>query len=346
MKSKIANLTHTSLAKHPEYFEETLHLIEESLNYDEKNKFEIDFYPLMNQMNAPHCHILLDENKKVVAHIGFKKRSLSIGKITFPIILIGGICVHYNIRGQGIFRSFFEESLAAYKEDSTLALLWSDQQLLYEKFDFYQAGSIIQTGNEEFTIDNAPDFIVRGSLQDKETFDEVKTIYNSGIRDKFLSLKREESNWDEIFEIKSTELYLIKRAQITDGYFFKDKGADLSGVIHEIAFRENDEYYLERLKHYQIWLPEHAYSKITGTKNLYTCFIKSCNNDLFKNFIKIYSNEMIDIIKMDSQKIIFSFEGGTLELNKSTFLQIIFGPGRAQELTKLRPFFISGLDSI
>lgn len=346
MKLNNMNFTHTSLGKHPEYFDETLLLIEKSLNYSEKNKFEIDFYPLINQFNTHHCHILIDENKKVVAHIGFKERQLLIGKKTFPVVLIGGICVHPQLRGMGVFKSFFEESFTPYKEKSALALLWSDQQLLYEKFDFFQAGSIIQTGDKIFSIKDSPDFITKGSLNDKETFDEVKTIYNIAIKEKYLTLKRDERQWDEIFEIKSTDLYLIKRAQITDGYFFMNKGEDLNGIIHEIAFRENDEYYLDRLQQYKIWLPEHAYSKIPGSKNLYTCFIKSCNNDLFKNFVNFYTNEMINITKIDSQKVVFTFENGTLELTRSNFLQILFGPSRAQELSRLKPFFISGVDSI
>lgn len=340
------NFSHSSLAKHPEYYKDTLRLIEESLSYSDKNHFDIDFYPLMNPNNSKNNHILINQQKKVIAHIGFKERELVLDKKIFPVVLIGGICVHESLRGQGIFKSFLEECMNNYFHKNALFLLWSDQQLLYEKFDFYQAGSITQTGNEIFNFNNAPEFIVKGTLEDKETFDEIKTIYKAGIQDKCLCLKRDESHWNEIHEIKSTQLYLIKRAQITDGYFFKDKGEDLGGIIHEIAFRDNDEYYLDRLKHYQIWIPEHKYSKFTGEKTLYTCFMKIGDTELFKDLIYNYTNEAVEIIKIESNEITFSFEGGTLELETFNFIQVIFGPGRAQELSKLRPLFIGGVDSI
>lgn len=346
MKSKLTNYSHSSLAKHPEYYKDTLRLIETSLHYNDKNHFDIDFYPLMNPNNFKNNHILIDSEKKVIAHIGFKERELIIEKKTFPVVLVGGICVDESRRGQGIFKRFFEDCLQSYIQKNSLILLWSDQSILYEKFGFYQAGSINQMGTDIFDFTSAPEFIEKGSLDDNETFDEVKSIYKAGIQDKCLCLVRNESHWNEIHEIKSTELYLIKRAQITEGYFFKDKGEDLSGIIHEIAFRDNAEYYLDRLKEYQIWIPEHKYNKYPGVKNLYTCFMKIGSHEHFKNLILSYTNEAIEIMKIEHNKVTFSFEGGTLELNIANFIQVVFGPGRAQELSKLRPLFIGGVDSI
>jgi len=63
-------LTRSTLAKSPELYKEVIKLIEYSFNYPENHNFDNDFYTLMNPSNHDHCHILINEEKQVVAHIG------------------------------------------------------------------------------------------------------------------------------------------------------------------------------------------------------------------------------------------------------------------------------------
>ena len=68
-----------NLKDQPEYYQQTLSLIEKSFGYNEKYSFAIDFAPLLDQSNWHHCFILLDEEKKnVIAHIALKENILAL----------------------------------------------------------------------------------------------------------------------------------------------------------------------------------------------------------------------------------------------------------------------------
>ena len=81
------------LSEKPSCFAATLKLIERSFGYKDPHSFEIDFAPLIDKSNFENCFILLDESEKVIAHIGAKDRTITLGNEKFIFTMLGGIAV-------------------------------------------------------------------------------------------------------------------------------------------------------------------------------------------------------------------------------------------------------------
>jgi hypothetical protein len=151
-------------------------------------------------------------------------------------------------------------------------------------------------------------------------------------------LSRDEKHWQELKEITSSDLYLIKSTDEIINYFMMNKGQDLTSIIHEYG-HINDEQ-LELFSNYgNTWSPS---SLKKDSTNLFACLLKMGEVNLFKDFIKEYLN--IEILNI-ANEINFNFQGDEYTLQTEEFLQGFFGPGRFKELNS--PFInISGLDSI
>ncbi|MDD0854565.1 GNAT family N-acetyltransferase [Halobacteriovorax sp. GB3] len=345
MKAVLKEYIHTNLARNPEFLIQTLGLIEKSFQYPKEHSFETDFYPLLNPHNYKNCHILLNENKEVIAHVGVKLRTLNFKETNSPVALLGGICMREDYRGKGIFKAFFNECINIYSTKVSFFLLWSDKSELYGKFSFFQAGGIIQTGDMIIDPEYLPPYLEKAELSPK-TMPDIRYCYKSGIEGRFLTLKREESDWNDFMNIKSANLYFIKNSSSVDGYLLCGKGADLKDVIHEVAFAQNEAFHLEKLSEYQLWLSESEYKRFKSKKTIYMGLFKVGNHLLFQNFINAYTRGLIKVIKIDQDNVHFNFENSNITMDMSEFLQIIFGPSRATELSKCEPLYISGMDSI
>jgi predicted acetyltransferase len=144
-----------SLNEEPSFYEATLKLIERSFQYKKPNSFETDFYPLINKENHQNCFIMVDENENVLAHIGVKKKFLTLKGEKFPIAMLGGIAVDEKFRGEGHFQTLMNDVLAEKRSDVTFFLLWSDMEKLYNKFGFHLCGKQVEysqkTGPQTFT---------------------------------------------------------------------------------------------------------------------------------------------------------------------------------------------------
>jgi predicted N-acetyltransferase YhbS len=99
------------LSEKPSCYSATIKLIEKSFHYKKPNSFEIDFAPLIDKSNHHNCFILLDENENVVAHIGAKDRTFTLGNEKFTLTMLGGIAVDEELRGKGHFQTLMQEVL-------------------------------------------------------------------------------------------------------------------------------------------------------------------------------------------------------------------------------------------
>lgn len=323
----------TNLLESPVYIEDTLYLIEKAFEYSDENKFSIDFFPLMQKENHKNCHILIVDNK-VVAHIGVLQKHFNIRGTLHSIAMYGGIAVAEEERGKGFFKKIFSDVIEKNK-DVALHLLWSDQLDLYENFGFAPA---IEQFEYHQDLEDALDF-EPASLQDLSE-KEIKTlseIYNKQID---LRIERNLKDWEVLKGITSTQLYLKKENGVIKNYFFMNKGEDLNGVIIEVGSFTD----YEMIKNFGIlWAPIPLDSTY---ETLYAAVIRQGNDQLFKDFIHDYTDNFLQIASSKENKVFFSFEENSFELDFSEFITGVLGPNSFEELDFCKPIYISGLDSI
>lgn len=313
----------TNLEKSPEFAKETKELIEKSFGYDSNNSFDVDFYPLFNKENFKNCHILIDDTK-VIAHIGVKQRMLQEHKLN----MYGGIAINENYRGQGVFKRFFNSLLDEYSNCS-LHLLWSDKLELYKKFNFHAAGELHQYKEKR----SEHEFLVK--QVDWHNFP-IRSLYNNKEE---LRLSRSSSDWQDLEQISSSELYLVKEGEKIINYFIKNKGADLTNIIHEYGFLNLDQ--LKVMQNFgTVWSPQN----IEENETLFSTVAKVGDTAQFKALVQDLSGLSVKAISYDN--IQFTYDGLEINLSHPKFLNGIIGPGRFKELDQLKPLFISGLDSI
>ncbi|OFZ27100.1 MAG: hypothetical protein A2381_10610 [Bdellovibrionales bacterium RIFOXYB1_FULL_37_110] len=341
----------SNLKKNPEVRLKVIHLIEESFNYTNRNQFKIDFYPLIAPSNAINNHILIEKSSgDVVAHIGVLPRFLKNKDMLIPIILMGAMVVQKNKRGQGLFRLFLESIIKSYEPNCALMLLWSNLTGLYNKFNFYEAGIIYQTGNNDFDhqlLSKIYDRTSFSKLNDAQ-FNSIKKLYDQ-MSDHDLSLiHRSDNDWESIKKITSTDLYLLTEDDIINGYFCVHKGHDLENIIHEIVFiSENKESLIETLRSYKLWLTPNLSKPSKEATPFYTAFFRPGNQNRFNDFLNNWSNHEIEVVQIMDNLISYKHLNEPLMDTTDLFLKKIFGPDPFFKGYPYGPLiYISGLDSI
>ncbi len=219
----ISNLEHK-----PDLVSQALDIIEKEFNYLPQYSFKTDFYPLFNKHNFQNCHVLLNKNSEVIAHIGQKKRILKKNTQSYDASLWGGIVVKKEFQGKGLFRKFFE-SLQAKENKETIQILWSGAPEIYYKFGFE-----LKNQQYEYFQENASsEFFLKDkkSLSPKE-FDKIKELYLEKSK-KLTMFQRTERDWEEWFKVESADLYIYKKNDQIFSYFLINKGQDLKNIIHE-----------------------------------------------------------------------------------------------------------------
>lgn len=333
----------TNLKDSPELLDEALHLIEESFEYQAPQRFEVDFYPLVSPSNREHNHLLLNEKKEVVAHIGCKVRSITLGNDHFNIVMLGGIAVSKDHRGSGLFQKLFSHVINSYKEKTTFFLLWSDLEKLYTKFSFSLCG-----GQFEFSSadkDEQTFTKTKYSSLSEEDKTSLKNLYSHSFKALYLTPDRNEKSWEEIERISSADLFIRKNEGKISDYFFMNKGQDLSGIIYEYGTSGNTENFLKEISTYgKLWTAENL---LESTEAHYQFFLSIGNEELFKNFISLYTEGKFAIraFNFEKNEIFIDYENETLSFEIDDFLRGVFGPEKFEEI-ETKPIFISGIDSI
>lgn len=327
----------------PEYFSQCVSLIERSFGYSRGNSFIVDFHPLMKKENHNNLHIII-KGEKVVAHIGTLSRDITVSGRTFPVLLIGGVCTDELERGNGHFVRLISEVLAR-NEGYLCYMLWSSLDIFYKKYDFHQVGVVDVVDGRTIGRSNIGSEFVKvdqGNLSSEDIGD-LSSLYNAHSNS-LIAVRRDTDIWNELCNISSTNLYIKRndKGRIV-GYFFKGKGQDLSGIIHEI-FWEDDSYHLSDSL---VWLPGDLFPNIDKVNSMYSCLMRIGNHDIFSEFILALSGGAILVENIDGDKVNFRFDGVLNTLSQEDFLQGVLGPGVIEEFRPFyKPLWIGGLDSI
>jgi predicted GNAT family N-acyltransferase len=330
------------LSQKPSCYEATIKLIEASFQYKKPHSFEIDFAPLIDKSNHHNCFILLDENENVLAHIGAKDRFLSVNNKKYPITLIGGIAVDEKRRGEGIFQTLFMDVLAEKRSDTTLFLLWSDLEKLYNKFGFFLCGTQFEFSSG---IEDSPYIKTTYSSLNDDEKKQVRSLYLESFSKIFLTTTRDEKDWSDLAKVTSAELFLQKHNGKVESYYFQNKGQDLPGIIYEYGTKKEITDFIQEIGQYgKVWMAK----ELVSTENLqYQFFMSPGDLRLFSEFILSLTNQQFAIrnINIMKQEVYFDYGDETLSLETSDFLRGVFGPGAFEEI-EIPTLYLSGLDSI
>lgn len=346
------NFALTTLSDNPEYFEEVLHLIEEEFHYSEGHHYEKDFAPLMDPHNFENCYLYIDsETNTVAAHLAVCERILIKEQAKMKVALIGGIATHKNYRRQHLFKSLMDYALEKHS-DAGMFILWSDLENIYEKFNFFRTGGLIETGTRNFSSSERPSGYerVKFNTLSEEEFQSIVSIYTNFNQKFFCTLKREQKDWSIIREMNSIDLYVKKNihGQIAR-YFCVNKGRDLTNIIHEIGALNTLEYMylLKDIETYKTWLPETENYKFKNSDIFYTAFYRLGSAKALNEFFAAVTGEKLALTAQDDLHIEFDFGTETFTVTKKDFLQYLFGP---KPLEDFLPFglslYVAGTDSI
>ncbi|MBC7539964.1 MAG: GNAT family N-acetyltransferase [Bacteriovorax sp.] len=347
------NFALTTLSQNPEYFEEVIRLIEEEFHYSDEHSYEKDFAPLVDPLNFENCYFYIDgDSNTVAAHLAICIRTLVKADAEIKIALIGGIVTSKKYRGKNLFKNLMNHVIQSYEDQVALFILWSDIEGLYEKFQFYRTGGLIETGKRNFSASERPSGYekTKFSLLSEKEFKTIVNLYLSFNQKYFFTIKREDKDWSIIRDMNSIDLY-VKRNSLSEieRYFCINKGRDLSNIIHEISCRNLADYphLIKELENFKVWLPETETENIFTKEIFYTAFMKLGSITLLNEFLKKISNEELTITKMDDDIVNFQFKGKDYNVSSKDFLQYLFGPKSLEEFTPYRlSIYITGADSI
>lgn len=325
-----------------EKINETISLIEDCFEYPDRYSFKEDFAPLFTTNNINNCRLLIEKkSQKIIGHIGVSPRDLIINEKSFPVSFLGGICIHKNFQGKGLFKKFFQIVLKQIEAKTPLSFLWSGDPSIYYKYGFHLCGLQAST-NLEALFDSNSKYQLVNDPSDKD-WSIVKQSYENFILNKKHSIQRSESEWEIIKGIHSTNLYINYE---DNSYFFINKGADLKDTIHELAI-DNIENFKSPIEQGNLWYPSQL--NLEAEETQFATIARVNGEDLFKKFIEHLSGGHISIEKVDNANnlITFYFEGNLQEISINDFLCGIWGPGCFEEFNKfVKPLYICGLDSI
>jgi hypothetical protein len=262
--------------------------------------------------------------------------------VKYSIVLLGGIAVDESRRGEGHFQTLFQDVLAEKRSDTTFFLLWSDQEKLYNKFGFHLCGTQIEIEKEK----KISPFLktTYSNLNEKNKLN-IKELYNTSFAKTYLTIERNDSDWKLIEQMTSADLFVRRENDIIQDYYFMNKGQDLPGVIYEYGSRKDITLLVEEISSYgKVWLGR----DLVLSENLqFQFFMAPGDLRLFTDFVLNLTSEKFKIRNINSmkQEVFFDFNDETLSLELPEFLRGIFGPGIFEEI-EVKPFFLSGLDSI
>lgn len=331
-----------SLSEKPHLLGQTLALIEDSFGYEAPFHFQSDFAPLMAPRNHRNNYILIGENENVIAHLGVRVTKLKRQHQLFPLCMLGGIAVAESHRGKGHFSTLMNHVISEFRDEMCALVLWSNQDL-YRKYGFNLCGEQYESS---FTPSaQSPFKKTKYQVLPDDEQKQIQKLYQLSLLSE-AGLERTEEDWREIAAISDTDLYLEKKADSIESYFFVGKGQDLQGVAHEFGSLSSlPELRKRARKVAKVWGP----SRLTDDDTLqYQFMLLPGERRLFSEFVKASSQNRIEVKKVSlvHQKIEFLFEGSHQEMALEDFLRGVLGPGRFEELQSQKPIYIRGLDSI
>ena len=341
----------TTLADHKELHQKTLTLIEENFNYEKKYQYKVDFYLLMNPLNAKHNHILIDRGTRtVLGHIGVCMRTIIIGNYQTNVALLGGIAIHPNYQKKGYLKKLMTKVIHQYQKKVSLFMLWSNLDNIYQQYDFFQINGQIQTGIKDINHQDISGFKkTKFSSLSTEEFVQIKNLYQKYFCQTYTTFQRNEKIWESIRKIESTALYLEKdtKNRIVS-YFCVGKGQDLQNIIHELVYEPGHEDIIDQLSQFKLWLPQAKFDKKTTVSQLiYMALFKIGNPNHFEELVLRWSQGRIVIRNISRDEVNFLYEKNSYKRQPKDFLMDLFGYPPIKEFENFaNPIYISGLDSV
>jgi predicted N-acetyltransferase YhbS len=331
-----------TIQENPDAYRNIIKLIERCFQYEKINHFDIDFYPLINQSNWNNCFVL-KMNNQIIGHIGTLTKNFFYQNTFFPVAMIGGISIDHNYQGRGYLKHFLNAVLNNLNNRVAMILLWSNQNDLYQKFNFYEFG-------EQFEYIISPNIINNYQMTKLNTIPaqditQLNQLYQKQYSSLFY-LPREITQWRELSHVGSADLFIKRNSQNhIESYFFMNKGQDLCNIIYE-ACSLPSHHHLKESNGLKLWSP---FKLKSPNKKHFYCMGRIGNKNYFSKMIETITNNLITINNVDqpNQNITFEYAQNTITLNMNDFLQGIWGPTRFKELQRILPnIFISGLESI
>ena len=338
----------TNLDQRPSLLDETISLIEKSFTYKREHRFAIDFAPLIKN-NLQNLYIAIADDV-VIGHVGLLPRELKVGiGQSYPVALLGGISVHKDFRGQGVFQAIFDNILNDWNQTLSLYMLWGDKIKLYQKFGFYLTGGIVQSkpqGNgdlERWQETRLKDI----GLGD---FEQIKNLYRHSIAARYNVIVREDEDWEVIKSITSARLFVRRdEAGQVMAYFFKNKGEDLANIIYEIGFSSSLDIVaiVGELAGCAVWMPEDWQGHLAGCELYPLAFFKLASVEKFTSLVHAWSGGRVVVSGARDGLIHYQVMGRGRCSSFQQLLALIWGPDSPQEFRAMgSPLFISGLDSV
>lgn len=337
-------MKYTNLKDSPEYLDDLIKLIEKGFEYKSEYSYKEDFYLLMQESNWSNLHILVSNKSEIVSHVGVRQLVLSNGS---PILLLGGIFVNPIYKGEGFFKELFSKVINLYKDSSALMVLWSDLDGLYKKFNFHEAGEVIQTGSLNASLEDLEAIGFKSSILSKFIgTKELQDCYSKPFGQELLTIKREQKDWEAILNISSAKFFTLSRANKLASYLFMDKGMDMPSIIHELGFSDSgiQEEVLTKLHSYKLWLPfiEEILPEEEDS-SFYSGIFKISNLDLFKKLVSDATNKKLEILNVSDDEVKFIQDHAEFVLGHQDFLNLLLLP--SEHLSPI-PLWISGIESI
>jgi len=329
----------TNLSAFPELEDQTNLLIEEEFSYSKNHSFKTDFAPLTSKRNLPNRYVLIDSAAmKVVAHIGVRMRDFIWMGETIPVCMIGGVAVKKELQGKGIFKSLMNQIITMHESQCAFFLLWTDKHEMYEKWDFYLAGKQWSYRTNTETQTHLKKLVYKELSENDQL--KIQEYYKDYINEKYFSPLRDSEDWNDIAQITSSDLFMIK-----DGYFFKNKGMDLQNVVHECVSKLSINEMMKLVgSNSQLWHPMNQPVDDHILQDLQLVGLWKIN----KHSMALKKVSHLLGHKVETQDWDFSVKvnGTPFVLKSHELLEEIFGYGNFNIRKDSIPLYISGLDSI
>ena len=239
------------LSNKPHLYTKLISEIENAYEYERKFSYDADFYPLMNKRNWDNCYLILEVNSNskevLIGHIGSLPRKICDQKNIHSCIFIGGIYIKEQYRKKGIFKEMFKKFISKISSKYSYALLWSEYLSLYQTFGFKSLSScrlrICQSNTKKELLNRGYKQLDQNNLSSFMR-NKIKSIYNLEISSKYITPKRENRDWNDLFQSSSINLFIKKDKEEIVGYCLLGKGQDYQDIIHESAFKKqyHEEY--------------------------------------------------------------------------------------------------------
>ena len=333
-----------TLATFPEFAEQTDSLIEKAFGYQNGHHFAADFAPLAGTHNFQNRHILFEINShKVVGHIGCHPRAFCWNGEVIPVLLIGGIAIAETAQGQGLFKEMFLRVLAQYHSQCAFFLLWSDKHELYSKYDFYLAGR--QWCYRAAGFEAHGDKVTLKDLS-PSVLQEMQKLYQQTVNQSTFSPLRDGDDWKHLKAVTSSELRLLKEKDKLKGYYFRNKGMDLSGIVHDWAHVDGVAGLLRDAgAPGVIWAAENIVVDDEVMQDLQQVGLWRANTHPMA--LKKLS-VLLDGAQVDWADPYFTVksERGHFRLKAIDLLEEVFGHGKHGLRKSVLPVWVGGLDSI